>query len=312
MPRDDEPAAVPSAFHLLLESTVAHLRDLQARGVRFVRIEPETLAALAAASASPPASSRVLPGPLPRTEDARPAPALVAPAVSVPAPAAGPRAASEDKVQALESLRGRALVCQKCAHLVRTRSQVVFGVGDVHAELMFVGEAPGADEDRLGEPFVGRAGQLLTKMILAMGFSRETVYIANVLKCRPDMPAGSRGNRPPTQEEMDTCKPYLLSQIDIIQPRVIVALGATAVAGLLGQKTPISAMRGRWHEFRRIPLLATFHPSYLLRSEDAPDRGHSEKRKAWEDMLLVLDRLGRPITDRMRGYFLKPGPESRG
>ena len=204
----------------------------------------------------------------------------------------------------MAEIRQRALGCQKCPHLVRSRTQVVFGVGRVDAELMFVGEAPGADEDRQGEPFVGRAGQLLTKIIQAMGYTRDSVYIANILKCRPDMPSGSRGNRPPRVDEMDTCKPYLFGQIEIIQPRAIVALGSTAVLGLLGIQAPMGSVRGRWHQCRGIPVMATYHPSYLVRSEDAPDHGHSEKRKTWEDMLLVLEKLGRPITDKMRGYFL--------
>lgn len=211
-----------------------------------------------------------------------------------------------DKVAAMEGVRQRALVCQKCPHLVTSRTQVVFGVGNLDAELMFVGEAPGADEDRQGEPFVGRAGQLLTKIISAMGYGRESVYIANILKCRPDVAPGSRGNRPPREEEMETCKPYLLSQIEIIRPRVIVALGLTAVNGLLGLKSTMGSVRGRWHPFRGVPVMATFHPSYLLRSEDGPDRGFAEKRKTWEDMLLVLERLERPISDKMRGYFLRP------
>lgn len=206
----------------------------------------------------------------------------------------------------MDALRQSALPCQKCPHLVGSRTQVVFGVGSVDAELMFVGEAPGAEEDRQGEPFVGPAGQLLTKIIGAMGFGRDTVYIANILKCRPDLPPGTRGNRAPRPEEMETCKPYLASQIDIIRPRVIVALGLTAVNGLLGPKPSMGSVRGRWFEFRGIPVLPTFHPSYLLRSEDNPDRGFGEKRKTWEDMLLVLERLGRPVTDKMRGFFLKP------
>ncbi len=208
----------------------------------------------------------------------------------------------------MNDLRQRALACQKCPHLARSRTQVVFGVGSIEAELMFVGEAPGAEEDRKGEPFVGPAGQLLTKIIGAMGYSRETVYIANILKCRPDMPAGSRGNRAPKPEEMDTCKPYLLSQIDLIRPKVIVALGLTSVTGLLGNRGTMGSVRGRWFELRGIPVMPTFHPSYLLRSEDQADRGFGEKRKTWEDMLLVLERLGRPITEKMRGYFQRaPG-----
>jgi DNA polymerase len=163
---------------------------------------------------------------------------------------------------------------------------------------MFIGEAPGADEDARGEPFVGRAGQLLTKIIAAMGFSRADVYIANVLKCRPDMPRGSSGNRPPTPTEMQTCLPYLAEQIDIIQPKVMVALGATAVEGLLGTRGTMREMRGKWHSHRETPLMITYHPSYLLRNQ-AP----SEKRKVWEDMLQVLERIGRPITEKQRNYF---------
>jgi len=203
-----------------------------------------------------------------------------------------------DKAERLAPIQARVSVCTKCPHLAASRTQTVFGVGNPDAELMFVGEAPGADEDAQGEPFVGRAGQLLTKIIAAMGFSRGDVYIANVLKCRPDMPRGSFGNRPPTPEEMQTCLPYLAEQIEIIQPKVMVALGATAVEGLLGTRAPMHAMRGRWHSHQETPLMITYHPSYLLRNQ-AP----SEKRKVWEDMLQVLERLGRPISEKQRRYF---------
>ncbi|MGZ5005612.1 MAG: uracil-DNA glycosylase, partial [Chthoniobacterales bacterium] len=156
-----------------------------------------------------------------------------------------------------------------------------------------------ADEDRQGEPFVGRAGQLLTKIIETMGFRREDVYIANVLKSRPDMPPGAPGNRPPTPEEMKNCLPFLIEQINVVQPKVMVALGATAVEGLLGTRGTMREMRGKWHSFHETPLMITYHPSYLLRNQ-AP----SEKRKVWEDMLLVLEKLGRPITEKQRRYFL--------
>jgi len=170
---------------------------------------------------------------------------------------------------------------------------------------MFVGEAPGADEDRLGEPFVGKAGQLLTKIIETMGLSRESVYIANILKCRPDTPGQSYGNRPPTPEEMERCLPYLHAQIDLIKPKAIVALGATAVDGLFG-KVPgigITKLRGRWREYRGIPVMPTYHPSYLLRPNP-----QNVKREAWEDMMQVMERLGMAISEKQRGYFLaKPG-----
>src|SRR5450432_2940786 len=204
---------------------------------------------------------------------------------------------SADKAARMDALRARALVCEKCPHLVRTRTQVVFGVGSIDAELMFVGEAPGEDEDLKGEPFVGKAGQLLTKIIQAMGFKRDDVYIGNILKCRPDMPSGASGNRKPRPDEMQTCLPYLIEQIKIIHPKALVALGATAMEGLTGEQTAVGKLRGHWHEFEGIPLMATYHPAYLLRNQSL-----SEKRKVWEDMLMVLDRLGRPISEKQRNY----------
>jgi len=203
------------------------------------------------------------------------------------------------KLELLAPIRERVRVCQKCPHLARSRTQTVFGVGNPDANLMFIGEAPGADEDARGEPFVGRAGQLLTKIIETMGFKRGDVYIANVLKCRPDMPPRTSGNRPPTSDEMQTCLPYLAQQIAIIQPKVLVALGATAVEGLLGTRGTMRDLRGRWHSYSETPLMITYHPSYLLRNQAL-----TEKRKVWEDMLLVLERLERPISEKQRNYFL--------
>jgi DNA polymerase len=204
-----------------------------------------------------------------------------------------------NKAQLLEPIRQRVCACTKCANLASSRTQTVFGVGNPDADLMFIGEAPGMDEDQQGEPFVGRAGQLLTRIIKAMNLTREDVYIANILKCRPDMPRGSFGNRAPTPTEMQTCRPYLAEQIEIIQPKVLVALGAVAVEGLLGMRGTMRELRGRWHAYDGIPLMITYHPAYLLRNQ-AP----SEKRKVWEDMLQVLERLERPISDRQRSYFL--------
>ncbi len=216
-----------------------------------------------------------------------------------PSPAGQQLQAAQNKADLLTAVRERVGACTKCAHLACSRTQTVFGVGNPDADLMFIGEAPGADEDQQGEPFVGRAGQLLTRILKAMNFTREDIYIANILKCRPDMPAGSFGNRPPTPTEMQTCRPYLVEQIDIIQPNVLVALGAVAVEGLLGTRATMRELRGRWHTYNSIPLMITYHPAYLLRNQ-AP----SEKRKVWEDMLQVLDRLERPISERQRNYFL--------
>ncbi len=223
---------------------------------------------------------------------AKAAPAPIQAAAAIPV-------SSGSKAEQLEQLRQHLLPCAKCPQLVGSRSHVVFGVGNPEAELMFVGEAPGEDEDLQGEPFVGKAGQLLTKIIEAMGFARSDVYIANVLKCRPDMPPGASGNRKPRPDEMATCLPHLIRQIEIIQPKCLVALGATAMEGLLGQPVVMRDVRGRWHSFKEIPLMATYHPAYLLRNQSL-----SEKRKVWEDMLQVLEKLERPISAKQRGFFL--------
>lgn len=189
---------------------------------------------------------------------------IVAPAVSIePALTAG-----------LAEIRMEIGECTRCK-LCSTRTNIVFGVGNPHAELMFVGEAPGADEDEQGEPFVGRAGQLLTKIIEAMGYQRSDVYIANILKCRPP------NNRPPEPDEVATCEPFLFKQIDTIKPKVIVALGTHAAHTLLKIDRPISKIRGQVLDYRGdVKLVPTFHPAYLLRS---PDR----KRDVWEDMKKV-------------------------
>ena len=164
---------------------------------------------------------------------------------------------------------------------------------------MFIGEAPGADEDAQGEPFVGQAGQLLDKIIAAMGLSREQVYVANVLKSRPDLPPGTPGNRPPTSEEMQHCLPFLIEQIRIVQPKVLVALGAAATEGLLGLHEPVGKLRGQWQTFEETPLMITYHPSYLLRNQSL-----TEKRKVWEDMMLVLEKIEHPISEKQRRFFL--------
>jgi len=204
------------------------------------------------------------------------------------------------KAEQLRHLAERAAACVKCPHLVARRHNVVFGVGNPEARLVFVGEAPGEDEDLKGEPFVGRAGQLLTKMIQAMGLAREQVYIGNIVKCRPDMPQGVTGNRKPTKQEMETCVPYLRAQIEVIKPTAMVALGATAVEGLLGPVGTIGSLRGKFLEYRGIPLMPTYHPSYLLRNQS-----NTEKRKVWEDLLKVMEKLEMPISEKQRNFFLK-------
>jgi DNA polymerase len=309
--------SMPDAYHQLLDATIRHLQELKGRGVRFVSVSPESLSALgrrrahlaAKPAARPPEPVRrpaaQLP-PKPAPVEAGPAPAKVRAetplALALPgepaAPVAAPVLSPEAKAAAFADLRQRASVCVKCPHLASSRKNVVFGVGDIGAKLMFVGEAPGADEDEQGEPFVGRAGQLLTKIIQTMGLTREAVYIANILKCRPDTPGQSAGNRKPTSDEMQTCIPFLHEQIDLIRPQVLVALGGTAVEGLLGKTAGIMKLRGNWQTYRGTPLMPTYHPAYLLRNQ-AP----AEKRRVWEDMLKVMEKLGLPISERQRGFF---------
>jgi len=294
----------------LLDATLRELEAMKAAGVRFVPVSRESLAALPVPGAARKAAERTGAVRTRATVEARPYASAAAPVHPVPAlpvsPAPSPRGAQvrppapADRPAALAALRERAVVCAKCPHLVTSRKQVVFGVGNPAAELMFVGEAPGADEDAQGEPFVGAAGQLLTKIIQAMGLARSDVYIANILKCRPDMPAGSSGNRKPSPEEMNTCIPWLLGQIEIIQPKVMVALGGVAVEGLLGKSAGITRLRGHWQDFRGTPLMPTFHPAYLLRNQAL-----AEKRKVWEDMLAVMERLAMPVSDKQRHYFLR-------
>jgi DNA polymerase len=182
--------------------------------------------------------------------------------------------------EALAAIRRELGDCTRCKLHGQGRKQIVFGVGNHAADIMFVGEAPGADEDAQGIPFVGRAGQLLTKMIEAMGLRRDEVYIANVLKCRP--PA----NRDPQPDEVETCEPFLFQQIASVQPKVIIALGAFAARALLKTQDPISRMRGRVYDYRGAQLIPTFHPSFLLRSP-------GYKREAWEDLKKALSLLGR-------------------
>jgi len=188
------------------------------------------------------------------------------------------------------------------------RDKMVFATGNPDSPVVFVGEAPGADEEKQNEPFVGVAGQLLTRVIKAMGLERSDVYITNICKFRPIVddgrPQGTR-NRQPTGEEMNACIEYVKEELAIIQPKVIVALGKTAVEGLLQRDVAITRLRGQWFEYQGIPLMPTFHPSYLKRKEDEGEAiATAEKRKHWEDILQVLERLGIPITDKQRRFFL--------
>jgi len=184
----------------------------------------------------------------------------------------------EERAAALQAIREDLGDCTRCA-LHKGRHTIVFGVGNPAARLMFVGEGPGADEDAQGEPFVGRAGQLLNNMIAAMGLKREECYIANIVKCRPP------GNRTPEPDEANTCTPFLFRQIDVVRPQVLVALGATAATYLLGARQPLAGLRGRVHAYRGMSLIVTYHPAFLLRDP-------RQKKEAWADLQIAMKELG--------------------
>lgn len=251
------------------DELAAHLDYMRELGVQGVSRAAEWRARV---ETPRPAADAARPG---ETDDMPSDDALAAMPADVP-PAAAVALAPADALAALHQVIGPA--CTRCKLHTLGRRQVVFGVGNPQARLMFVGEAPGEDEDKQGEPFVGRAGQLLTKIIEAIGMTREQVYIANVIKCRPP------GNRNPEPDEVAVCEPFLFRQIDLVQPKVIVALGKFAAQCLLRTDTPITKLRGRVHQFRGATLVPTFHPAYLLRSPD-------KKRETWEDMKLVRSLL---------------------
>lgn len=288
------------------------LSRLKAGGARAIPVSEECLEALrraarrgsgggAPAPAAPgrraaPEPDRGDPPSMPTSKASSPAVFPPAPVVDLP---------EGDKSARWSALRDRVLRDTVCLAHLNPGSKVVFGVGSLDARIFFVGEAPGADEEIQGEPFVGAAGRLLNKMIAATGLRREEVYIGNIMNWRPQLPLGpggvQSGNRPPTQEEMTYCLPYLRAQIDIVDPGIVVALGATATQGLLGFGTfrALSEVRGQWREFSGKPLMVTYHPSYILRNPT-----NRSKRMIWEDFLKVMERAGLPPTDRQRAFFL--------
>lgn len=299
-----------------LQALTDELRRLKSAGVRTVAVEEASLVALrrslAAGTAAPhqplivPESRPAATGP--RSTPARPAvvpliPVVVAaealPEAPVVALAPGEKATRWD---ALHTLVTNDPVCR--SH-VRPGKKVVLGVGSLDARIMFVGEAPGAEEEIQGEPFVGPAGQLLTKMIQAMGLQRSEVYIGNIMNWRPQMPAASGGeqvgNRPPSEAEMRYCLPYLRAQIEVVNPDLLVALGSTAAQGLLGFGSfkTLGEVRGKWRDFGGKPLMVTYHPSYILRNQS-----NRSKRMIWEDLLQVMTKADLPISDRQRAFFL--------
>lgn len=310
-----------------LEKLLAELRRLKSEGVERVAVSEESLhvlresvARIAPAAAPADGESGKTPATsAPRGDRRRTAPSAAAAARPPQAPpGTSPEPATKkaepsfppaptislpdgDKQTRWDALRRQVLECPVCNEHVRHGCKVVFGVGNIDADIFFVGEAPGAEEEVQGEPFVGPAGQLLTRMIKAMGLERADVYIGNIMNWRPDT-RGRSGNRPPTAEEMAYCLPYLLAQIEIVQPKAIVALGATAVAGLFGadDNRRMRDVRGKWLDFNGTPAMVTYHPSYLLHRDV-----RSVKRTVWEDLLQVMEKVGLPISAKQRNFFLK-------
>lgn len=244
------------------------------RAPKVAEVSPEETApkAAVAAAKSPAVRSDVTLGSKPAAAS-KPAPVEAAPTMK---PALKTKA---DRQSALDVIQNRVAGCVRCEELCSTRTQTVFGVGNPQSKLVFLGEAPGADEDKQGEPFVGRAGQLLTKIIEACTLRREDVYILNVLKCRPP------NNRPPTPEESANCKEYLDAQLEIIRPDFICCLGSTAAKNLLNTEVPISKLRGKFQTYRGIRVMCTYHPAYLLRNPDA-------KKDVWADMKVLMREMG--------------------
>lgn len=207
-----------------------------------------------------------------------------------------PEGSKEERIQYLREL---AQNWSPARNLHTLRDTMVFATGSPHAELMLIGEAPGYYEELQQEPFVGRAGEKLNQILKAMGLSRDLVYISNIVKFRPAIPNQKTNNRAPSREEIDACLPIIMNEIQVIQPKMILALGGTAAEGLLGLQASVSSLRGRFHNLHGIPVRITYHPSYLLRS-DSP----KEKRKVWEDMLSIMERLNIPISEKQRAFFL--------
>lgn len=212
-----------------------------------------------------------------------------------------PEGGNREKLEALAKI---AEASPEARALGTLRQIMVFAVGNPEARIMFIGEAPGSEEERQREPFVGPAGQKLNGIITAMGLKREDIYISNICKFRPAMENQGSGNRPPTAQEMKTCLPYILTEISIIKPDVMVALGATAATGL-GITGPVSRLRGKFYPVHGIPTMVTYHPSYILREEKLAGGGIQAKRQVWEDMLQVMEKASLPISEKQKGYFKK-------
>ncbi len=282
-----------------VHSLIEYLQQLARSGERYVRLDEEAKEIL---------RERIRKGK--RSVEAGPRHPPVTKAVDIgsgnsqqtEAPPSKLKAEGGSAIEKLASLRKQAETWEPALSLSSLRDTMVFATGNPEAELMLVGEAPGYEEERRGQPFVGKAGQKLDQILMAMGFSRESVYISNICKFRPALKNQTTNNRKPTPLEMQACLPFVRAEIEIVRPKCIIALGGTAAEGLLNyENQPVGRMREQWHEFEGIPLRVTYHPSYLLHNDSAV----TEKRKVWEDMLSVMELLEMPISQKQRAFFAK-------
>lgn len=283
---------------------IEFLHSRQEQGVTHIHLDEEARDGLRGLFEKARAGKKAVASPAPT-----PVPAAATPAQTfslepeAPAPVGEPGVLDIEGIsreERLASLRSQAENWQPAKALGSLRDIMVFAVGNPAARVMLVGEAPGYQEEKEREPFVGPAGQKLNDILKAMGIKREDVYISNIVKFRPALPKQTTNNRKPTPEEMASCMPFVRAEIDIIKPECIIALGGTAAEGLLGLSGAVSGMRGKWHDLGGTPVRVTYHPSYLLQSGATGNA----KRLLWEDMLAVMEKLGLPISDKQRGYFL--------
>ncbi len=292
-----------------VDALLEYLRTQEIHGVTHVHLDQEAREILRALhqrgkSQSAPAARPVSKQNAPAPQDA--SPARPASRLADPPAASAPTAMPElvitgqTKAERIASLRAQAEKWPAARQLGTLRDTMVFSTGNLDARIVFVGEAPGYQEERQCEPFVGPAGEKLDAIFKAMGFSRAEVYISNIVKFRPATASQTTNNRKPSPEEMAACLPFIRAELEIIRPECVVALGATAAEGLLGTSLPVAQLRENWHQVDGLPLRATYHPSFLLHSKS----GNTDKRKVWEDMLAVMEKLGMPISEKQRGFFL--------
>lgn len=292
-----------------IDALIDHLKAQQARGKTHVLLDEDARDGLRelfikARDAAKIGEAKEKPAQRPMQESQeKPALQTSQPRETRPQPAVAevptPMVTGDTRVERLASLREQAASWKPATSLGTLRETMVFATGNPEARLMLVGEAPGYEEERRQEPFVGPAGQKLNDILKAMGLSREEVYISNIVKFRPSTPRQTTNNRKPTPEEMASCLPLIMKEIEIVKPDCIIALGATAGEGLLKLSGSVGSMRENWHAIDGIPTRVSYHPSYLLQSGSNNDI----KRKLWEDMLAIMDKLGLPISERQRGYF---------